>query len=114
MNVLVVHNRYQERGGEDRVVALESALLERYGHTVVPYIVDNRDIDSIPTAMLPLLTIWNSKTVDAVKLLIGLERIDVVPEGGACDDPVIAIEVLLPDRRRLPDVAVDVDDGGHQ
>jgi len=78
VNVLVVHNRYRERGGEDRVVALESALLERYGHTVVPYIVDNRDIDSIPTAMLPLLTIWNSKTVDAVKLLIGLERIDVV------------------------------------
>ena len=78
MNVLVVHNRYQERGGEDRVVALESALLERAGHTVVPYIVDNRDIDSVPAAALPLLTIWNRKTVEAVKLLIALERIDVV------------------------------------
>jgi glycosyltransferase involved in cell wall biosynthesis len=78
VNVLVVHNRYRERGGEDRVVALESALLERYGHTVVPYIVDNRDIDSVPKTALPLLTIWNSKTVDAVKLLIELARIDVV------------------------------------
>ena len=78
MNVLVVHNRYQERGGEDRVVALESALLERFGHTVVPYFVDNRDIGAMPTAMLPLLTIWNPKTVDAVKLLIEVARIDVV------------------------------------
>lgn len=78
MNVLVVHNRYQERGGEDRVVALESALLERNGHKVVPYIVDNRDIGSMPKATLPLLTIWNPKTVDAVTRLIELERIDVV------------------------------------
>lgn len=31
MKVLIVHNRYQQRGGEDAVVASESALLERHG-----------------------------------------------------------------------------------
>lgn len=31
MKVLIVHNRYQQRGGEDAVVASERALLERYG-----------------------------------------------------------------------------------
>jgi len=78
VNVLVVHNRYRERGGEDRVVDLESALLERHGHTVLRYIVDNRDLDSRPKAALPLLTMWNRKTVSDVRTAIALGRIDVV------------------------------------
>jgi len=40
-------------------------------------------------------------------------RVDLVPEGAAGDDAVVALEVLLPDLGRLVDVAVDVDDG-HQ
>lgn len=78
MNVLVVHNRYRERGGEDRVVELESRLLERHGHTVVSYVVDNRSIDATPKATLPLLTIWNRHTVNDVRQLISLARADVV------------------------------------
>jgi hypothetical protein len=31
MRVLLVHNRYQEAGGEDTAVANEHALLERNG-----------------------------------------------------------------------------------
>src|SRR5947199_364990 len=40
-------------------------------------------------------------------------RVDLVPEGAARDDAVVALEVLLPDVGGLVDVAVDVDDG-HQ
>ena len=32
MRILVVHNAYQQRGGEDSVVAAEVALLRRHGH----------------------------------------------------------------------------------
>jgi glycosyltransferase involved in cell wall biosynthesis len=78
MNVLVVHNRYRERGGEDRVVELESALLERNGHTVVRYPVDNRNLDFSSTLALPLLTIWNQKTVTDVRQLVASEHVDVV------------------------------------
>ena len=52
MNVLVVHNRYQEPGGEDRDVELETGLLRRHGHTVTPYILDNASIDGMNRALL--------------------------------------------------------------
>ena len=44
--VLVVHNRYREAGGEDTVVAAETALLVAHGHRVEQLIVDNRDLDA--------------------------------------------------------------------
>ena len=35
LSILSVHNYYQQPGGEDRVFASESALLEQNGHTVL-------------------------------------------------------------------------------
>ena len=37
MKILLVHNFYREPGGEDVVFAQERGLLERNGHTVIPY-----------------------------------------------------------------------------
>jgi len=34
MRVLIAHNRYQQSGGEDIVVAAESDMLRAHGHTV--------------------------------------------------------------------------------
>lgn len=34
MVILLLHNRYRERGGEERAVAEQAALLRRYGHRV--------------------------------------------------------------------------------
>ncbi|MDN8677515.1 hypothetical protein Q0N25_14145, partial [Staphylococcus aureus] len=39
--VLIVHNRYQQRGGEDAVVEAEAALLSAAGHEVALRLVDN-------------------------------------------------------------------------
>lgn len=44
MKVAVVHNTYQQRGGEDVVVAAETELLESRGHTVVRYMRSNDEI----------------------------------------------------------------------
>lgn len=44
MRILVAHNRYQQTGGEDSVVAEETAMLERHGHEVAQFIVNNDDI----------------------------------------------------------------------
>ena len=78
MNVLVIHNRYRESGGEDRVVDLESALLARHGHTVVKYIEDNAHIADMPAPVVALRTIWSQKSFGDVRRLIAQERIDVV------------------------------------
>ena len=44
MNILLVHNRYQQPGGEDVVAAAEAELLRRRGHSVTLLEVDNQAI----------------------------------------------------------------------
>ncbi len=46
MKILVVHNHYQSRAGEDQVVAAEIELLRQHGHDVVAFTRDNADISS--------------------------------------------------------------------
>jgi glycosyltransferase involved in cell wall biosynthesis len=48
MNILVIHNSYQQPGGEDVVVAQEIRLLERYGHRVITYRRSNDEINELP------------------------------------------------------------------
>lgn len=42
-----MHNYYQQAGGEDRVVALETELLRSYGHQVICYSVHNQQLVSL-------------------------------------------------------------------
>lgn len=44
---LLVHNRYQQQGGEDRVVEAEKKLLEQHGHEVRLFQVDNNNINGL-------------------------------------------------------------------
>lgn len=44
MKILVAHNRYQQAGGEDSVVAEEVRMLQQRGHFIHQYSVDNDDI----------------------------------------------------------------------
>ena len=46
MKILVIHNYYQQSGGEDVVVAQETALLRKAGHEVIPYYRSNAEVDS--------------------------------------------------------------------
>jgi glycosyltransferase involved in cell wall biosynthesis len=45
MNILVLHNTYQQPGGEDVVVAQETSLLETNGHKVHAYTRSNNECD---------------------------------------------------------------------
>jgi glycosyltransferase involved in cell wall biosynthesis len=47
MNILIIHNTYQQPGGEDVVVAQESRLLERHGHRVSAYQRSNDEIGEL-------------------------------------------------------------------
>ena len=77
MKVLVVHNRYQQPGGEDQVFLAETALLESYGHQVV------RCSTTIGSRNEPVTlagtTLWNSSTYQELRDLIHLEQPDVAP-----------------------------------
>ena len=77
--VLVVHERYRVRGGEDGVFETECSLLEKAGHKVVRYEKDNRDIpDRGGRIGLALRTIWNPRTYREIRSIIRAEKPDVV------------------------------------
>ena len=47
MRILLVHNKYQQKGGEDAVVANEKALLEESGHVVESFTAHNSAISGL-------------------------------------------------------------------
>jgi glycosyltransferase involved in cell wall biosynthesis len=68
--VIVVHNYYVHSGGEDQVVRAESALLSARGHTVVPFVRDNRDIGGMMAGRLAAMTLWNREVYRELRQLI--------------------------------------------
>jgi hypothetical protein len=61
MKILMVHNAYQEAGGEDVVFRSEKRLLESFGHRVVTYMRSNEELQNIsPVQKIAALprTVW--------------------------------------------------------
>jgi glycosyltransferase involved in cell wall biosynthesis len=77
-SVLLVHNRYLERGGEDSAFETEAALLEAFGHRVLLYERDNREIASLNQAHVALRTVWSRQDYREIADLVRREQIDVV------------------------------------
>src|SRR5262245_25317513 len=50
LKILLVHNKYVERGGEDEIVESQKDLLERHGHEVSFYVRSNAEIESFGLA----------------------------------------------------------------
>lgn len=78
--VLVVHNRYQQAGGEDAVVNNETAMLRRHGHEVVEFIRDNQEIATYSLrrkALLLAATTWSRHSYEQLRTLIRRERPDI-------------------------------------
>jgi len=81
MKIVMVHNTYREAGGEDVVFDSEKCLLERTGHTVIPYVRSNMELhdasflDRIGTASR---MVWSSKTRREFAALLEAERPDIV------------------------------------
>jgi glycosyltransferase involved in cell wall biosynthesis len=59
MRILMAHNHYRQRAGEDRVFATELNLLHDHGHEVITYTVSNDDIPDRPGLREALQTVWN-------------------------------------------------------
>ncbi len=82
MRVLVVHNRYQEAGGEDAVVEAELHLLRRFGVPTEALIVDNDEIPPersvVASARLAAATVWSPSGAARVRHAVRRFRPDVV------------------------------------
>lgn len=81
MKIAIVHNTYRQRGGEDVVVAAETALLERKGHKVVCYARSNDEIASLSLSQKLLLVkdiVHAEKSKRELLSLLRAEKPDVV------------------------------------
>lgn len=78
MKILIVHNEYQQRGGEDSVVASELALLRARGHTVEVFARHNDDIKGQGRLSLAVQTLWSRQTWHEAGGLMDQIRPDVV------------------------------------
>lgn len=70
MRVLMVHNYYQQPGGEEQIRATETALLESNGHEVVNFTLDNDDIVGMNPLVLAKNTLWNHQVYRDLRKLI--------------------------------------------
>jgi glycosyltransferase involved in cell wall biosynthesis len=76
--VLMVHNAYQQRGGEDSVVDSEVALLRAHGHEVHVYARHNDDIDGGSKLSLAAQSMWSRRTSSDIAALMADFRPDVM------------------------------------
>jgi glycosyltransferase involved in cell wall biosynthesis len=77
LKVLLVHNLYQQAGGEDVVFAAESRLLTSRGHTVLHYTAHNDAVRDMTALGVGLRTIWSQRAYREVRELIRTERPDI-------------------------------------
>jgi len=76
--VLIVHNRYQLRGGEDSVVQAEAELLQRKGHAVELLERHNDEIGAVNRLALAAQTVWSQRTVRDLRAIAARFKPDVV------------------------------------
>jgi glycosyltransferase involved in cell wall biosynthesis len=74
MPVLLVHNHYQQPGGEDQVFAAEGELLEARGHRVLRYISHNDRVTEMSRPALAQVTVWNRVAYSEIRALIRRDR----------------------------------------
>ncbi|MBC7227789.1 MAG: glycosyltransferase family 4 protein [Thermoflexales bacterium] len=78
--VLVIHNNYQQPGGETVAVQAQISLLQQYGHPVTTYWRDNREIAQYRIGQkiaFFLNTLFSLKTFNEIRALVKRERPDV-------------------------------------
>lgn len=59
MNIVVCHNYFRERGGEDQVFEDEVGLLRAGGHEVVEFVRRNTEMSGIDVSLIAVQAPWN-------------------------------------------------------
>lgn len=78
LRIVVAHNRYKLRGGEDGVFEAEVAMLKGAGHLVTTYDVHNRQVEDISRLELLQNTFWSRKSYRDIFALVKEHRADIV------------------------------------
>ena len=80
MKILLVHNSYQQSGGEDAVVAAEAQLLEAHGHDIVSYFRFNNELRGggwLSKVSAGVNTIWSSGSYREIRDLLAHKKPEI-------------------------------------
>lgn len=81
MKILMVHNPYQQAGGEDFVFQQERRMLQNTGHEVVTYLRNNDEVDRYAglrrLALIPR-TVWATDSRKEISALLAREKPSLV------------------------------------
>ena len=78
MKILLAHNCYQHPGGEDAVLAMETAILREQGHQVLAYIENNVDIEKMNSFQVVGKAHWNRTAYHKMRQMIKKDTPDIV------------------------------------
>lgn len=76
--VLIVHNKYIFRGGEDSVVESEGRLLESYGNLVHYYFEDNKELIGRDIIAVAVDAVWSRRSFEKMLAMLTLSRPDII------------------------------------
>ncbi|CAN5360873.1 glycosyltransferase [soil metagenome] len=77
MNILVVHNYYQQPCGEDQVFADEVMMLRARGNAVTVFNVHNDAVASLGKLRLARKTFWNDDSYQQIREIVRREKIEI-------------------------------------
>ena len=78
MNIVVCHNYYRERGGEDQVFEDEVTLLESNGHQVTQFVRHNNDFSGLGTLKIAAGAAWNRGAAGELTDVVRHTNADIV------------------------------------
>lgn len=78
LRILIAHNAYQQRGGEDAVVAAEAELLRAHGHEVTLLSRHNDQVADMSRTKLLAETFWSHRSGNEFARLAGAGRVNLV------------------------------------
>src|SRR5262245_40071540 len=78
MRILLVHNFYQQAGGEDQVFADETKLLRDHGDAVEQFTVHNDAVQQMGRLALARRTVWNKDSYRALRDAVRAHHAEIV------------------------------------
>ncbi len=78
LRILLVHNRYRYRGGEDSVVDAERELLHDHGHPVEALFWDNAQVEDSGSLSMAARTVWSRESATRLSETITAFRPDII------------------------------------
>ena len=78
LSIVVAHNYYQWRGGEDQIFEDESALLESKGHKITRYSLHNDQVSELGPLSLALGTVWRRSAARELRVVLRRAKADLV------------------------------------